>query len=278
MTKPFLKWVGGKRQLLPEITKYVPTTFGTYYEPFAGGGALFFELEPKRAVLNDANPHLIGCYRAIRDFPDKVISLLSEMEPHQGSTAYYAVRQSFNDNVNEHGCFRQAARFIYINRIGFNGLWRVNSRGHCNVPIGRRSSPVVFDVDGIRAASLALRDVQLGHGRFFDFPPLQAPAAGDFVYFDPPYIPASATADFTSYTADGFGYADQIRLRDLAVTLARRGVHVIVSNSDTSATRALWDGAPGFTIHAIQARRAINCKAGKRGPVGELIISTRRST
>ena len=273
---PLLKWVGGKRQLLPELSKYIPATFGRYHEPFLGGGALFFALAADKrlgdgASLSDANLELVNVYQRVRDDVSSVVEHLKEMEPRQDKDTYLAVRQSFNEHsLGECSQSWRAAQFIYLNKVGFNGLHRVNASGKFNVPHGKRSAPVVFDAENLRACSAALQCADVTPGDFFER--LARAAPGDLVYCDPPYAPVSDTANFTGYTAGGFGPSQQKTLRDLARDLSKRGVNVILSNADVPSIRELY-ALPCFELHAVQAKRAINCDAGKRGAVGELIIT-----
>ena len=267
-TDPFLKWVGSKRQLRPELRKHVPS-FKRYFEPFVGGGALFFDLEPSIAFLGDQNSRLVTTYKGVRDHVEDVIMLLKTY-PYE-KEFYLAMRAKDIDDFQKYGAVEVAAWFIYLNRTGFNGVYRVNKSGGFNVPFGKYTNPVICQEDALRAASKALQRVKLVMG---DFELTTTSArAGDFIYFDPPYVPVSATADFTAYTSDGFGAADQIRLRDYARALAKRGVHVVLSNSDTEPVRDLYSSKP-FVIHEVQARRSVNSNIAKRGKVGELIITT----
>ena len=269
-TTPFLKWVGSKRQLLPELRKHVPTSFERYFEPFVGGGALFFDVAPRVAFLGDQNSRLVTTYKGVRDHVEELIALLKTY-PYE-KEFYLAMRAKDIDDFQKYGAVEVAAWFIYLNRAGFNGVYRVNKSGGFNVPFGKYTNPVICQEDALRAASKTLQQVKFFMG---DFELTTAGArAGDFVYFDPPYVPVSATADFTAYTADGFGAADQIRLRDYARALAERGVYVVLSNSDTEPVRDLYRGKP-FVLHEVQARRAVNSNAAKRGKVGELIIVTK---
>lgn len=265
---PILKWAGGKRQLLPEITKHVPMKFNRYFEPFFGGGALFFHLEAEgfmpfaRAQINDANESLMRCYRAVRDDVDGVIRNLRPLKYDE--KFYYAVRAKFPSGTD----VQRAAQLIYLNRTCFNGLYRVNRTGQFNVPFGRYTNPTICDVDGLRAASRALKTADLGS---VDFGlAVGAARKGDFGYFDPPYWPASGSADFTSYTKSAFGPAEQERLRDIALVLKRRGVTVLLSNADVPPIRKLY--AKGFELRKVLARRNINSAKAKRGNVGELLI------
>ncbi|GIU82508.1 MAG: site-specific DNA-methyltransferase (adenine-specific) [Pyrinomonadaceae bacterium] len=272
--RPFLKWAGGKTQLADALLERMPLAFNTYHEPFVGSGALFFRLYRERkirtdlspsAILSDLNPELIDTYIAIRDSLKEVISILSEF-PHS-KEFYYSIREK---NPWDLTLPERAARMIYLNKTGYNGLYRVNRQGKFNVPFGRYRNPKYFDPENLTAVSRALQEVEILRASFETV--LERAVRGDFVYFDPPYAPLSPTANFTSYYADGFGLSDQERLRDVAIELGKRGVYVMLSNSDTEVIRSLYN-LPDFTIHEVLANRAINCNGAKRGPVTELIIT-----
>jgi DNA adenine methylase len=276
--KPFLKWAGGKRQLLPELLKTIEGfgPFKHYYEPFVGGGALFFALRaahPARerkpgwafqVTLGDANERLIRTYLGVRNDAQQVIDCLKD-KPYQ-KKFYLAERARKPDLFDDDS--ELAAWFIYLNKAGFNGLYRVNSKDEFNVPFGRYDNPLICDEVTLRACALALRGTKCVAGDFEKL--VKTAERGDLAYFDPPYVPVNATSDFTSYTVGGFGVRDQERLRDCALRLKMRGVHVILSNADVPLVRRLYRG---FTIRAVSARRAINSKATSRGAVGEVIIT-----
>jgi DNA adenine methylase len=264
---PFIKWVGGKRQLLPTILDVTPRKVsGTYHEPFIGGGAVFFALfaegRIRRAVLSDVNRELIDAYTSVRDQPEELISALRE---HRNEKAhYYRVRAT---EVERLSAVERAARFIFLNRCGYNGLYRVNASGKFNVPFGRYANPTICDAHNLRAASRALREVELRCG---DFGAVAEAGKRDFVYFDPPYVPLTRTASFTSYASGGFGPAEQVRLRDLALRLKKRGVRVLLSNSAAPVVHELY--GDGFEKKAVHARRMVNCRPSGRGGVRELLI------
>ena len=263
LAKPFIKWAGGKRKLLPHILAKVPPSFHAYHEPFVGGGALFYHLRPSLAFLSDANERLVRTYRAVRDDVGAVIRTLRRY-PHD-ETFFLRLRSSDIDSATDADV---AAWFIYLNKTGYNGLYRVNGRNRFNVPFGRQNNPTICDENTLRACSLRLRHAQVTLDDFTMT--LQRAAPGDFVYFDPPYVPLSASSSFASYTKGGFGLEDHRRLRDVAVELKRRGVKVVISNSSHPIVRTLY--ADHFTIDEILAARAINSKADGRGPVRELLI------
>jgi DNA adenine methylase len=262
-----VKWVGGKTKLLPELVGRAPSPYRRYFEPFVGGGAFFFRLKPKAAVLSDTNAELIGAYRAVRDRVDDVMAALGRHREHHSEAYYYKVRQDWNAGVASDDEAARAATFMYLNKTCYNGLWRVNSHGAFNVPAGRYVNPGILDRDGLRAASAALAGQSLEVAPFQHV--LNEARRGDFIYFDPPYHPVSDTADFTAYTAGGFGMEDQRRLADVFRELASRGCAVMLSNSDTMFIRKLY---AGFRIDRVMCPRAINSKADKRGVVGEVIV------
>ncbi|MDB4945837.1 MAG: hypothetical protein JWP97_5371 [Labilithrix sp.] len=261
--RPFLKWVGGKRQLLPDLVAHAPRTFGRYFEPFVGGGALFFHLRPRDAVLADSNERLIRTYRAVRDDVEAVIDLLRHY-PYDPEF-YYQLREVAVDARSD---AEVAAWFIYLNRAGFNGLYRVNRANEFNVSFGRYVNPTICDADNLRACSEALQGVDFAVGDFASV--VESARRDDFAYFDPPYVPMSATSCFTSYGSVGFGADDQRRLRLTAAKLKKRGVRVLLSNSSAPFVRELYSG--GFDLSEVSATRAVNCRADRRGAVKELLI------
>lgn len=269
---PFIKFVGGKTALLPEILPRLPAKINTYHEPFFGGGAVFFALAAegrfKRAVIGDANKELMRTYETLGRHLDGAGGVVDILEYHTGvhnEEHYYEVRAQ---KPRELDLARRAARFIYLNRTCFNGLYRVNKKGEFNVPLGSYTNPKICDEANLRACAAILKKTAIAS---LDFEQMILSAKrGDAVYFDPPYIPVSTTANFTTYTAGGFSLADQTRLRDVAKDLVKRGVHVLLSNADTPLMRKLYRG---FKIESVQAPRRVNSKASKRGNVGELLIS-----
>jgi DNA adenine methylase len=261
--KPFLKWVGGKRQLLSELLKHVPDEFNAYHEPFLGGAALFYALEPDSAVLSDLNDRLLRTYKSVRDEPMAVIALL-ETYPYD-KEFYLRLRAVDIDNRSD---AEVAAWMLYVTKTGFNGLYRVNKSGGFNVPFGRYNNPTICDSGRLMTCSAALQNVTLAHGDFMGVE--ERAKSGDFVYFDPPYVPLNATSSFTSYTRDGFTIDDQIRLRDLALRLKESGVHVLLSNSSAEVIRELY--SPKFNVKEVMASRSINSKASGRGKVAELLM------
>jgi DNA adenine methylase len=272
---PVIKWVGGKSKLVPELVRRMPATFRRYYEPFAGGLAVYFRVVSQtgatRSVINDGNPDLIGLYRVVAS---DVEALIRRLEVHRGHHAkdadehYYSVRARWNDKSVSWTDLDRAAAFVYLNKTCFNGLWRVNQRGGFNVPMGRYDAPPICAPDALRAASGALQGAELRCG---DFRAAVADAkAGDFLYFDPPYDPVATTANFTGYTKGGFSSDDQRELGELARMLVARGCRVMLSNSDTPLIRSIYKG---FSIDSVKCARAINSNAAKRGAVDEVVVS-----
>lgn len=267
--RPFLKWAGGKTQLVDELMQHMPAYFINYHEPFLGGGAFFFTLyragKIHRATISDLNAELIDTYIAIRDHVSDVIRLLDSF-PHD-KDFYYRLRAQ---NPFELDLPQRAARMIYLNKTGYNGLYRVNKQGQFNVPFGRYKSPQYCDRENLYAVSQALRHIEILCAPFEMV--LERAGAGDLVYFDPPYAPLSSTSKFTSYHANGFSTEDQKRLRDVCIELTKRNVNVMVSNSNTSIIRDLYKSSK-FFVDEVQANRAINCNGERRGKLTELIIT-----
>jgi DNA adenine methylase len=261
--RPFLKWAGGKRQLMPHLLRHVPARMGAYFEPFVGGGALFFALRPQRATLADVNERLVRAYRGVAEHASAVVRLLGGY-PHDPEF-FYRLRAEAIDGRSD---AEVAAWFIYLNRTGYNGLYRVNRKNEFNIPFGRYANPTVCDEPTLRACSAALAGKSLLVDDFENV--VSRARRGDFVYFDPPYAPLSATSSFTSYTSGGFGPGDQKRLRDVALRLKKRGVHVLLSNSSAPMVRELYED--GFEVHEVSATRMVNSKGGGRGVIAELVI------
>jgi len=265
-----LRWVGGKRQLLPVILTRLPPRIRTYYEPFAGGAAVFFALARaarfERAVLSDTNAELMNVYIQLRDRVDTVLLHLRQHQRHNCEGHFYAERKKVQGALDADG----AARFIYLNRTCYNGLWRVSKSGAPNMPWGKLAKPRICDVEGLIAASRLLQGVELVSD---DFGAVVARAGkGDFCFFDPPYLPASKVASFRAFHKDGFGVEDQERLAHVLRTCAAQGARVLLSNSDTIESRRIY-GVPGNTVEVVGARRNINSNASKRGAVGEILVS-----
>ena len=239
--QPFTKWTGGKRQLLPVIRELMPKTYNRYFEPFVGGGALFFDLAPKDAVINDFNAELINCYQQIKDNPRELIEILKVHQEYNSKEYYLDLRSADRDErIDMMSEVQRAARILYMLRVDFNGLYRVNSKNQFNVPYGRYKNPKIVDDNLISAISTYLNNnqIEIKKGDFekavLDVQP------GDFVYFDPPYIPLSETSAFTSYTHEGFSYDDQVRLRDTFKKLSDAGAYVMLSNSSSFLVEELY--------------------------------------
>lgn len=262
--RPFLKWAGGKTSMLPHLLPLVPKGFGVYHEPFVGGGALFWALRPERAVLSDANKRLVRTYAGVRDCVDSVVHFL-QRSPHS-KQFFLKLRQWRVDSAVDDASV--AAWMIYLNKTAFNGLYRVNGNGRFNVPFGNYENPRICDEPNLRACSSALQGVTLLHADFATVTSRAEP--GDVVYFDPPYLPISATSSFTGYTPGGFTLGDHVRLRDVGLALKARGVHVIVSNSAAPELVELY--SKGFTVTRVRASRSVAAAGSSRGKVDELII------
>ena len=266
--RPFLKWAGGKGRLIEQYQPYFPRRFRRYCEPFLGGGAIFFHLSDscQQARLADLNEELVNVYACVQNEVEAVIELLERHRLNHCQTYYYAVRSQ----VTLTSPTQRAARLIYLNKTCFNGLYRENSKGYFNVPMGRYKNPKICDAATLRLASQALQCTDIACEPFTDILE-QAYQHDDFVYFDPPYHPISATSSFTGYSRYGFNAEDQARLQQTFACLADRGVQVMLSNSDCPFIRDLYHD---FHIHEIQASRAINSNAKRRGKISELLITS----
>ena len=266
-SKPFLKWAGGKTQLLPELTKRLPTSFNRYFEPFLGSGALFFELKPEKAVLSDVNEELVNCYHVVKEHVNELIEDLSK---HVYQKEYfYQLRDIDREPVYDNwGKIQRASRFLYLNKTCFNGLFRVNSKGHFNVPFGAYKNPKICDKSILLSCSEVLKNKLIVQSSFNKV--LDLAEKGDFVYFDPPYMPVSKTASFTSYTKYGFAEKEQIELKKVCCELDRKGVNFLLSNSSNEFILGLYED---FHVSVVKASRAINSKASKRGKIREIIVS-----
>ncbi|MDR1315444.1 MAG: DNA adenine methylase [Spirochaetales bacterium] len=272
--KPCLKWAGGKRQLLSEIKKYLPRDMHsyTYYEPFIGAGAVFFELQPKKARISDFNAQLILTYAVIKENVEGLIHLLNGYKNKNNEDYFYQIRNSDRDTekFNNLTDVEKAARLIFLNKTCFNGLYRVNSQGFFNVPYGKYKNPAICEEPVLRQIHKYLNDNEIC---IFsnDFEPAVADAEADcFIYFDPPYHSLDKTG-FTDYHAAGFGEEDQERLRNVMIRMTNRGVHCLLSNSDTDYIRDLYNHNC-FDIISVQAKRSINSDSAGRGNVHEVLI------
>lgn len=270
--KPFVKWAGGKRQIIDKLKRYVPDEFDTYYEPFIGGGALLFELSPRRAVINDSNDELMNVYSVLCDEEKfkKMCSVLNHYEKEHCEEFYYDIRnKDRNKNAYKRlSDYTRAARTIYLNKACFNGLYRVNSKNEFNVPFGKKERVNTYDGSNLITVSnyLTMNDVEILSVDFEES--VKNAKKGDFIYFDPPYD--SETSTFNSYTEDGFGKDEQIRLAKVFKELDSRGCYVMLSNHNTSLINDLYKN---FNIHVIEAKRNINSNGKKRGKVKEVIIT-----
>lgn len=272
MVEPILKWAGGKRQLLSELTAHFPDTYSRYHEPFFGGGAVFFHLDPANGTINDISRRLTNFYTVVRDYPER---LIKQNRTHEHDEEYYYdARDRFNelrlvDNPSEQVRIQEASLLLYLNRTCFNGLYRENQDGEFNVPIGGYVDPDWVQAERIRAVHEALQETTIYNK---DFEYIRDTAnTGDLVYFDPPYEPVSTTASFNEYHAEGFGKDDQERLRDLVVDLDEIGVSVVLSNSPPVAE--LYESYEAFDVSEVGATRAINSDGDNRGEVAEVIIT-----
>ncbi len=264
--RPFLKWAGGKSQLLTEILKRIPKDYENYFEPFVGGGAVFFGLQPEVALLADVNRDLIEAYEVVRDDVDALIESLKQHRYEK--EYYYKVRaRDREEGFMSLSAVERVSRIIFLNKTCYNGLYRVNSKGQFNVPFGRYTNPTILHEINLRACSQALQTAGIFQE---DFRSLVSRAGkGDFVYFDPPYAPLNETSDFTAYTKDGFPFEEHIALRDTCRELDSRGARFLLSNSSNPAIVDLFHE---FRVERIGATRAINSKGAKRGKVKELLI------
>jgi len=274
LVKPFLKWAGGKRQLLPEIRKYLPKNIGktTYFEPFLGGGALLFELQPKTAIVNDKNKELINCYQVIKDSVEELIQALQNHKQNHSEEYYYHLRQldRFKKKYNQLSNIEKAARIIYLNKTCYNGLFRVNSHGYFNVPFGRYKNPNILDEAVLRGVNdyLNQKSVTFLNRDFAEA--VETAKKGDFVYFDPPYDPVSNTASFTGYDINGFNQEQQERLKKVVDDLTEKGCYVMLSNSATDFILDLYKDYKETIV--VSATRSINSNALKRGKIDEVLV------
>ena len=270
--KPFVKWAGGKRQIIDKLKKYMPKKFNTYYEPFVGGGAVLFELAPKRAVINDWNEELMNVYRVMSDYDkyQKMCALLNKYERENSKEFYYKLRDKDKNKKSfaRMSDYARAARTIYLNKTCFNGLYRVNSKNEFNVPYNGKNNINTYDGENLIAIHmyLTMNDIKIMNTDFEEA--VETAEAGDFVYFDPPYD--SINNSFTSYTDTGFGKEEQERLADIFKELYKKGVYVMLSNCNTPFIQNLYKD---YHIHVIEAKRSINAKGNKRGNVEEVIIT-----
>lgn len=273
LVSPVVKWVGGKRQLLPEIEKYIPEKMSTYYEPFLGGGAVFFHLQKNKAVVNDVNEELINLYKVIRD---NVVELIKDLKKHENTSEYfYDIRELDRDKevYNNLSDIERASRMHYLNKTCFNGLFRVNQQGEFNTPFGKYKNPDFINKKTLIAVSNYFNksNIRFKCGDFEDA--VKHIRKEAFVYFDPPYDPVSDSANFTGYDKGGFNRLEQKRLKALCDKLDDRGVKFLLSNSATDFILELYgDEKREYKIEIVKARRAINSKGNKRGKVDEVLV------
>ncbi|MGF2035383.1 MAG: DNA adenine methylase [Nostoc sp. CmiVER01] len=265
--RPFLKWAGGKSRLIQQYIPYFPKSYKNYYEPFLGGGAVFFYLQPTAAVLTDINAELINTYCCVRDHVEELISILKEHKIRHNKDYYYSIRNHSSGTDIE-----KAARLIYLNKTCFNGLYRVNSQGKFNVPLGRYTNPNICSEFLLKAASEALSHASIKQANFTEVLNY-ATSSDDFVFFDPPYHPISDTSYFTAYSQNCFSKKDQELLRDTCAELASRGVKVMVCNSDSEFINKIYTDI-NFETYKIKAARSINSNVKNRGMICELLITS----
>lgn len=269
LVMPVVKWVGGKRQLLTEIDKYIPSHYSTYYEPFLGGGAVFFYLQPKKAIVNDINEELINLYKVIKD---NVEELIEDLKKHKNESDYfYSIRELDRDIevYKKLTPVQRASRIHYLNKTCYNGLFRVNSQGQFNVPFGRYKNPNIVNEVTLRAVSNYFNSANITF-KCCDFEEsVKGARKGSFIYFDPPYDPVSDTSSFTGYDKGGFGKKEQVRLKKLCDRLNDRGIKFLLSNSETDFILDLYRD---YKIEIVQAKRSINSKGNKRGEVNEVLV------
>ena len=267
--RPLLKWAGGKRSLVKKIVDLFPDDYQgrRYHEPFFGGGAVFFQIEPLEGSINDINPRLMNFYHVVRDKPEELIEEASRYRYDEKE--YYARRELYNSRGLSD--VEYAALLLYLNKTAYNGLYRVNSKGEFNVPFGRYVDPAIVKPRSIARASRLLRNVEIRSEEFSYI--LEVAREGDVCYLDPPYHPASETANFTDYASKGFGIDDQERLRDICIELDGRNVALVLSNSDTEVVRELYGGVPGFGMVSLRTRRMISSKVSSRGSGHDLLIT-----
>ena len=265
-TYPIVKWVGGKRQLMFELIKNMPKSYNRYFEPFIGGGALFFELQPEQAYISDMNEELINLYSVVRDNVDELIKDLSK---HEVSKEYFLEIRNIDrtEQYTELSDVERASRFIYLNRTCFNGMYRVNSQGQFNVPFGHYKNPRIIDENNLLNCSELLKKTEIKCADFSEI--LTKVKKGDLVYFDPPYVPLNETSSFTSYTKDGFDINMQFKLRDVCDELDNKGVKFMLSNSDTKLVNELY---VNYEIKKVFASRQINANADGRGKITEVLV------
>ncbi|MBC8589429.1 DNA adenine methylase [Paratissierella segnis] len=268
LIQPFLKWAGGKRQLIKEIEKYFPNKISTYYEPFLGGGAVLFYLQPKKAIINDYNADLINTYKVIMD---NIEELIENLKKHKNTSEYFYYIRGLDrkpefKNLNN---IEKASRLIYLNKTCYNGLFRVNSQGEFNTPFGNYKNPNIVNEHVLRVVNKYLNENDIRILNYDFEEALKGIRKGSFVYFDPPYMPISDSSSFTGYTLDGFNIEDQIRLKNLCDNLDGKGVKFLLSNSSAPFILDLYKD---YNIEFVNAKRSINSIAGGRGEIKEILV------
>lgn len=270
LLSPMLKWVGGKRQLLSEIVPMIDDKCSTYVEPFIGGGAVLFSMQPKKAIINDYNHELINVYKTVRDNLDELLELLKHHEANNSSDYYYEIRALDREaGFKKMSEVEKAARIIYLNKTCYNGLYRVNSSGQFNSPYGRYKKPNIVNEAVLRAISNYFNnnDITILNGDYREA--IKNLDRDSFIYLDPPYMPISTSSSFTGYTEGGFGYSSQIQLKEECDKLTRQGIRFVQSNSDCEVIRELYKD---YKIKTVKAKRSINSVAVKRGEINEVLI------
>lgn len=273
LVAPVLKWVGGKRQLIEEIEPLIPKKISTYVEPFVGGAAILFHIQPKKAIINDFNNELMNVYRVIKENPNGLIKLLEKHKEANSEEYYYETRAL--DRTPDYEKFsneEKAGRILYLNKTCYNGLFRVNSSGQFNAPYGKYKNPSIVNDVTIKAVSNYFNsaNIKFLNGDYKEA--LKGLRKGAFIYFDPPYMPVSSSSNFTGYTENGFGYEKQVELRDECLKLHKKGIKFLQSNSYTPEILELYSDSSVFTIKIVQAKRSINSKSDKRGEISEVLI------
>lgn len=271
--KPFLKWAGGKSRVAKQIASFFPSDFNHYYEPFLGSGAVYFMISPQKGLLNDLNKYLIGTYQIIRDSPEDLLRELDRIHAtyhslqslEDKSLYYYEARANYNSMSSV--SIEKAALFIFLNKAGFNGMYRENSKGEYNIPFGKHEKCLISDRENILEVSRNIQGIEFTSGDYKSA--LGDAKEGDLVYLDPPYVPVSKTSDFTQYQKEGFNYDEQKRLRDLALELHERGCYVVISNSSCKESKDLYSN-PIFKIHTIEITRLIH---RSRKLVPEIVVT-----
>ena len=270
---PVLKWVGGKRQLISDIEPLIPKKISTYVEPFVGGGAVLFHLQPKKAIINDFNKELMNVYQVIKDNPNELIKVLKEHKELNSEDYFYEIRSlDRRDDFENLSSVQKAGRIIYLNKTCYNGLFRVNRAGFFNTPYGKYKNPSIVNEVTIKAISNYFNSANIKFLTGDYKEALKSLRRGAFVYFDPPYMPISSSSSFTGYTEHGFGYEKQVELRDECLKLHDRGVKFLQSNSYSPEILELFSDQKVFNIEIVKAKRSINSQSDKRGEISEVLI------